>query len=220
MIYFSFDEAAKVKSLAKGQLDSLSLSFWLFSSFLHWLKELGFAPQDPALFEQLVQSLSLVNSASSSAALAMYLQAKRRQGVLTHFPVPVGIHFHRDLASSSFCGPDLFDEEVLAKVIAASREDTHLDAPLTLAKVFTLPVFCSARNSDRKASSGQSFVATSSPVSAPRGRGGDSTESRGVKQKASRLQGRPALVSLLTVEPRRHLNGGVFGSRSYVLYQQ
>ena len=133
--------------------------------------------------------------------------------------MPVGIHFHRDLASSSFCGPDLFDEEVLAKVIAASREDTHLDAPLTLAKVFTLPVFCSARNSDRKASSGQSFVAASS-VSAPRGRGGDSTESRGVKQKASRLQGRPALVSLLTMEPCRHLNGGVFGSRSYVPSQQ
>ena len=184
---FSFDEAAKVKSLARGLLDSHSMSFWLFSAFLHWLKELGFVPPDPAIFEQLVQalSLSLVGSVSSSAALATYFQAKQRDGVLSHFPAHVGFHFHRDLASSSFSGPDLFDEEVLARVIAASRETTHLDAQLSLAKVFSLPVFRGARSSDRKASSGQNSAAAASPVSAPRGRGRGSSESQNGKRKAS-----------------------------------
>ena len=192
MISFSFDEAAKVESLTKGQLDSFSLSFWLFSTVLHWFKELGFTPPDPALYEQLVQSLSLsfVSFASSSAALAMYFQAKRQEGVLSHFLARVGLHFHRDLASSSFSGLDLFDEEVLAKVIAASREDTHLNAQLSLAKVFTLPVFRCARNSDRKASSCQDSAAASSPVSMLRGRGRGSSESRGVKRKASSSPGK------------------------------
>ena len=68
-ISFSFDEAAKVESLVEGQLDSLSLPFWLFSTFLHWLKELGFVPLDPALFGQLVQLLSLPLVGSSGSQL-------------------------------------------------------------------------------------------------------------------------------------------------------
>ena len=154
-VSFSFDKAAKVESLAKGLLDSHSMSFWLFSAFLHWLKELGFVTLDPAVFEQLVQALSLsfVGSASSSAALATYFQAKRREGVLSHFPARVGLHLSRDLASSLFSGPNLFDEEVLARGIAASCEDTLFDAQLCLAKVFSLPVFHGARSSDQKASS-------------------------------------------------------------------
>ena len=109
---FSFDEATKVESLAKVLLDSQSMSFWFFSALLHWLKELGFVPPDSVLFEQLVQllSLSFVGAASSSATLATYFEAKRHEGVLSHFPSHVRLHFRRDLASSSFSGPDLFDE--------------------------------------------------------------------------------------------------------------
>ena len=170
-------------------------------------------PPDSALFEQLRQafSLSVVNSASCSAALATYFQAKRWEGVLSHFPVHVGLHLRRDLDSSSFSGPYLFDEEVLAKIIAASREDMHLDAQLSLAKVFTLPVFRGARNSDRKASSGQSSAAASS-ASAPRGRGRGSMESRGVNRKASSSPGK----ACSSKSPHRRPSDGVFGSRSYV----
>ena len=118
----SFDEAAKVESLTKGFLDSQSMSFWLLSALLHWLKELGFTPPDPVLFEQLVQALSLsfVGVVSSSASLATYFQAKCREGVLSHFLSHVGLHFCKDLVSSSFLGLALFDEEVLAKVTGIS----------------------------------------------------------------------------------------------------
>ena len=100
----SFDEAAKVESLFKGILDSQSWAFWLFSALLHWLKELNFLPPDASLFARLIQNLSLafVNASSSSASLAAYVQAKCREGVLSHFPSHVGIHFRKDLASSSF----------------------------------------------------------------------------------------------------------------------
>ena len=46
-------------------------------------------------------------------------------------------------------------DEVLARVIATSREDSHLDAQLSIAKAFPLPVFrAEAKNTGQKASSG------------------------------------------------------------------
>ena len=82
LLSFSFDETARVESLCKELLASQSSSFWLFSALLHWLKELGFVPPDPALFGQLVQEMSgsMVSSASNSVALATFLAAKRREG--------------------------------------------------------------------------------------------------------------------------------------------
>ena len=71
---------------------------------------------------------------------------------------------------------------MLARVIAASREDSHLDAQLSIAKAFTLPVFCAeAKNPGRKASSSQGSSASTSGFRG-RGRGSDSG---GSKRKAS-----------------------------------
>ena len=67
----------------------------------------------------------------------------------------------------------------------ASHEDSHLDAQLSIAKAFTLPVFRGARNFGWKPSSGQESAAPSSSASVLRGRGRSSSESRGRKLKAS-----------------------------------
>ena len=93
-------------------------------------------PPDSALFAQLIQSLSLslVSASTLSCALASYMQAKRREGVLSHFLSHVGTHCRHDLAASSFAGPFLFEDEVLARVIAASHEDSNLDTQLSIAK--------------------------------------------------------------------------------------
>ena len=168
-------------------MDSQSFAFWLLSTLLHWLKELSFVPPDSALFAQLIQSLSLflVSASTSSCTLASYLQAKRREGVLSHFPSHVGLHFRRDLAASSFAGPFLFEDDVLARVIAASHEDSNLDAQLSIAKAFKFPIFRGSGNSDRKASSGQRSGSSSSSSSGSKGKGGEDSEKRGEKRKAS-----------------------------------
>ena len=148
------------------------MGFWFFSALLHWLKELGFEAPDPGLFGQLVQEVSgsLVTAANSASGLAAFMLAKRREGVLLHFPSHVGAHFKKDLAAASFNGPHVFDDEVLARVIAASREDSHLDAQLSIAKAFTLPVFgVEVKNTGRKASSGQGSSASSASTSGFRG---------------------------------------------------
>ena len=82
-----------------------------------------------------------MTAANSASGLATFMLAKRREGVLSHFPPHVRSHFKKDLTSSSYGGPHVFDDEVLARVIAASREDSNLDAQLSIAKAFTLPVF-------------------------------------------------------------------------------
>ena len=161
---FSFEEAARVESLCNGMLAAQSSGFWFFSALLHWLKELGFEAPDPGLVGQLVQEVfgSLVTTANSASGLAAFMLAKRREGVLSHFPSHVGAHFKEDLAAVSFNGPHAFYDEVLARVIAASGEDSHLDAQLSIVKAFTLPVFrAEAKNTGRKASSGQGSSASS-----------------------------------------------------------
>ena len=122
------------------------------------------------------------SSSNSASGLATFMLAKRREGVLSHFPPHVGSHFKKDLASSSFSGPHVSDNEILARVIAAYREDSNLDAQLFIAKAFTLPVFCAdTKKSGRKTSSGQESSASSSGFRG-RGRGSDS---EGWKCKAS-----------------------------------
>ena len=175
------------ESLCNGMLVAQSSGFWFFSALLHWLKELGFEVPDPSLFGQLVQEVSgsLVTAANSASGLAAFMLAKGREGVLSHFPSHVGAHFKKDLAASSFGGPHVFDDEVLARVIAAFRENSHLDAQLSIAKAFTLPVFRGeAKNTGRKAFSGQGSSASSASTSGFRGRGRGS-DSGGSKPKAS-----------------------------------
>ena len=185
---FSFEEAARVELLYNGMRAAQSSGFWFFSALLHWLKELGFEAPDPSLFGQLVQEVSgsLVTAANSASGLATFMLAKRREGVLSHFPPHVGAHFKKDLASSSFSGPHVFGgDEVLARVIAASREDSNLNAQLSIAKAFSLPVFrADTKNPGRKASSGQDSSVSSASSSGfhRRGRGSDSG---GLKCKAS-----------------------------------
>ena len=126
-----------------------------------------------------------MTAANSAFGLTTFMLAKRREGVLSHFPPHVGSYFKKDLASSSFGGPHVFDDEVLARVIAASREDSNLDAQLSIAKAFTLPVFrADTKKSGRKASSGQDSCVSSASSSSFRGRGTGS-DSGGSKRKAS-----------------------------------
>ena len=104
---FSFEEAARVESMCNGMLAAESSGFRFFSALLHWLKELGFEAPDPGLFGQLVQEVSgsLVTAVNAASGLATFMLAKRREGVISHFPSHVGAHFRKDLAASSFGGP-------------------------------------------------------------------------------------------------------------------
>ena len=105
------------------------------------------------LFEELVQafSLDMVPSTSSSSSLATFCQAKHREAMLSHFPAHIGSHFRVQLASSSFNGLFLFDDEVLLTVLTASREDSAVSTNIALTKAVSFAF--GAGKSDWKASS-------------------------------------------------------------------
>ena len=124
--------------------------------------------------------------------------------MLSHFPSHVGTHFCRDLAASSFEGPFLFEDEVLARVIAASRKDSNLNAQLSIAKAFKFPVFPGFGNSDWKASSGQHSGSSSSSSSASKGKGSEDSEKKGEKRKASSSPSR----SCSSKSPKHHSSPG------------
>ena len=88
---FSFEEAARVESLCNGMLASQSSGFLVFLG----PSALGFEAPDPGPFGQLVQEVSgsLVTTANSASGLAAFMLAKRREGVLSHFPFACGSPF-------------------------------------------------------------------------------------------------------------------------------
>ena len=171
---FTLAEASKLEGVAKHAIETQSVSFWAFNALMQWLKEEGFTPVEPFIYDELIQafSLSMVNSTSSLAALATFFKAKRREAVLSHFPPNVGKHFKDQLQASSFDSEYLFDETVLNRVLVESREDSAVSANVALSKAFSLPVFGGAKTGG-KASTTQSSApqAASSKQSSYRGKG-------------------------------------------------
>ena len=185
-------DTAKVEGVAKHALETHSMSFWLFNALINWVKEEGFAPSEPILFDELVQafSLSMVNTTTSVASLATFFKGKRREGILSHFPANIGKHFKDQLLASSFDGDELFEEEVLRRVLSESCEDSFLSANMALTKAVSLPVFGGGK-AGGKASTAQSSSSTGNSTSASGGRGRGRGHYRGQKRKAS-LQATPA----------------------------
>ena len=128
---------------------------------------MGVQPPAPALFDQLIQSFSLsqVTVANSLASASTFLQAKRREAVLSHFPAHIGQHFKSKLASSSFEGKFLFEEAVLSSVTSEAKDDQDWSTQVKMAKAFTLPAFGSVVLGKGKS------AATPPPPAPNRGRG-------------------------------------------------
>ena len=178
-------EVGHFEALSRQLLEAQSVSFWIFNAILNWLKQEGFQPLEASLFEELVQAFStcMVGSTASLAFMATFCQARRREAVLSHFPTHVGSHFRALLSASSFAGPNLFEDSVLDKVLAESREDSAVSVNLALVKAVSFPVFGAAK-SGQKASSDQSSAAAASS-SASRGHGRGSSRDQNRKDSSS-----------------------------------
>ena len=172
-ISLSYDEASRMESLSRNQLELHSNVFWLLSTLLAVVKENGFTPPDSSKFEDLISelSLSLVHSTNQAASIATFLQTKRREGLLAHLPCHVAACHKTDLLTSPLDSSSLFGQEVLDKVIRDVHQDSHTDAQLAISKAVSLPSFSSFRSSRK--SEGQVEKGNSSQGSyRGRGRGG------------------------------------------------
>ena len=107
-----------------------SQSFWLLSSLLAQLRNEGYKPADPALFDKNISTLSaaLASQTTLSAGLSDFITSKRRESYLAHTSCPIVESVKSDLLVAPGSNSLLFNQRLLEKVVSTVKEDplSHL----------------------------------------------------------------------------------------------
>ena len=104
-----------------------SQCFWLLSSLLAQLKDDGYKPLDPALFDKNISALS--------AALASQTTMAAGISDLARASCPITESVKRDLLVSPGTSSFLFDQPSLEKVVTAMKEDSLISSTASLASL-------------------------------------------------------------------------------------
>ena len=98
--------------------------FWLLSSLLVQLKDDGYRPSDPALFDKNISSLSaaLTSQTMMAAGVNDFIASKRRESYLAQAECPIAESVKRDLLVAPGTDPFLFDQPLLEKVVTHMKE--------------------------------------------------------------------------------------------------
>lgn len=93
-VSISLRESAILEDAFRGQSEALSHSMWMFSGLVGFLKRDGYVPSDPALFDNLITSVSmgLAHQANIAAGCTTFVGRKRRDLYLSHLPPPLPQH--------------------------------------------------------------------------------------------------------------------------------
>ena len=121
------------RSIIAGQ----SQSFWLLSALLAQLKDEGYRPADPNLFDQSITALSasLASQTSLTSAMSGFVTAKRRESYLAHVSCPVGDSVKRELLVALGTESLLFNQPLLEKVVSNIKEDSLISSTASLASL-------------------------------------------------------------------------------------
>ena len=87
----TFSDMERLERTSCTVVGGFSQSYWLLSSLLSQLKQDGYQPLEPALFDKMIQSLSSSMALQNSLVSGMtdFLVAKRRESFLAHVSVPL-----------------------------------------------------------------------------------------------------------------------------------
>ena len=95
----SFADMEKLERTVQTLVGGFSQEYWLLSSLLLQLKQDGYQPSDPVLFDKTVQSLSasMVLQTSLTSGVTDFLVTNRRESFLSHVSVPMSSPQKREL---------------------------------------------------------------------------------------------------------------------------
>ena len=151
-----FARISKSKNILKSRASSVTLTdlekldrssrtilardsqcFWLLSSLLAQLKDDGYRPLDPALFDKTISSLSaaLASQMTMVAGISDFVTSKRRESYLAHASCPIAESVRRDLLVAPGTASFLFDQPLLEKVVIAMKEDSLISSTASLASL-------------------------------------------------------------------------------------
>ena len=88
LVSINLRESEILESTFRSLSETLSHSMWVLSALLGFIKLQGFVLKDPALFVQLVSSISksMAHQANIAASWTTFICHKRRQLLLSHLP--------------------------------------------------------------------------------------------------------------------------------------
>ena len=104
-----------------------SQCFWLLSSLLAQLRDDGYHPSDPTLFDKNISSVSaaLASQTIMAAGVTDFIASKRRESYLDHAACPIAESVKRELLVA---GSFLFDQPLLEKVVSQMKEDSLISS--------------------------------------------------------------------------------------------
>ena len=151
-----FSRISKTKNILKTRSSSITLAdlekldrgsrtilagdshcFWMLSSLLAQLKDDGYKPSDPALFDKNISALSaaLASQTTIAAGVSDFVTAKRNESYLVHASCPIAELVERDLLVSPGMSSFLFDQPLLEKVVTAKKENSLISSTASLASL-------------------------------------------------------------------------------------
>ena len=152
-----FARISNSKTILKTRLSSVTLSdlkriehtshtvlagdsqcFWLLSSLLAQLKDDGYWPSDPALFDKNISALStaLASQTTMAAGVANFITSKRRESYLAHASCPIAESQKRELLVVPGIGSLLFDQPLSEKIVSQMKEDSMIASSVLLSNLF------------------------------------------------------------------------------------
>ena len=112
-----------------------SQCFWFLSALLAQLKDDGYRPSNPSLFDRSISALSAALAAQTSVAANMseYLSTKWRESYLAHASFTLPDNLKRELLIAPGTGSLLFNQSLLSTTIENMKEDSLLSSTSSLA---------------------------------------------------------------------------------------
>ena len=104
------------------------------SSLLAQLKDNGYRPSDPTLFDKNISSLSAVLTSKTMMAAGVndFIASKRRESYLAHTACPIAASVKRDLLVAPGTDSFLFDQPLLEKVVTHMKKDSLISSTASL----------------------------------------------------------------------------------------
>ena len=151
-----FSRISKNKTIIKSRTSSVALAdleriergsrtilvgdsqcYWLLSSLLAQLKDDGYRPSDPALFDKNISSLSaaLASQTMMASGVTDFVSSKCCESYLAHAACPIAESVKRDLLVAPGTESFLFDQPLLEKVVSQMKEDSLLSSTASLASL-------------------------------------------------------------------------------------
>ena len=133
----SLNDLEKFQRASRTVLAGDSQCFWLLSSLLAQLKEDGFRPSDPALFDKNICALSsaLASQTTVVAGLTDFITSKRRESYLAHASCPIAESQKRELLVAPGTGSLLFVQPLLEKFVSQMKEDSLIASSVSLSNL-------------------------------------------------------------------------------------